>query len=67
MAAPDPSAMTLPELLALDVALRLAIGGLEAAGGGDAAIFADAEGVSITVTIPIRPIRSTHPRKENRP
>ncbi len=51
--APDFSVMTLPELRAWDVALRHAVAALSEAGEGDAAIYADAEGVSVTITVPI--------------
>lgn len=50
------AALTLPELRALDRALRAAIAAAEAGGGGfEAAILADADGVSVTFTIPLQP------------
>lgn len=58
--APDLSALTLPELRALNVAVGVAIAAAKAvaeSGGGsfDCAILADAEGVSVTFTIPVTP------------
>ncbi len=55
-AAPDLSALTLPELRALDRALRLAVAAAKVAGGDfDCALMADAEGVSVTFTVPVIP------------
>lgn len=51
---PDFDRMDLRELTAWEAAVRLAIAALEHAGGGDAAILADDEGVSVTVTIAYR-------------
>jgi hypothetical protein len=61
-AAPDPSlpdldALTLPELVALGRALGMALAAAKAGEGGafDCALMADAEGVSVTFTIPVVP------------
>lgn len=52
--APDLSALTLPELRALSVALGVAIAAAKAGGAQiDCALLADAEGVSVTFTIPV--------------
>lgn len=55
MARPDLSALTLPELTALRIALHAAVEALEGAGGaGEAALYSDDEtdAVTLTVTIP---------------
>lgn len=65
-AAPDLSALTLPELRALHQALGLAIAAAKAGGGVDfdCALLADDEGVSVTFTIPVIPagIQTTNPQ-----
>lgn len=52
---PDIAAMPINQLRAWSSAIAAAIAALEAAGGGEVALFADAEGVSVTFTIPIDP------------
>ncbi len=55
MSLPDLTAMPIAQLRAWSSAVAAAIAALEAAGGGEVALFADAEGVSVTFTIPINP------------
>lgn len=48
---PDLAALSLPELHAWQAALRGAIAALKASGGGEVALMADAEGVSVIFTV----------------
>jgi hypothetical protein len=50
---PDLDAMTLPQLRALDAALRAAIAAA-GAGGGEISLHADADGVSVVVSFLFR-------------
>jgi hypothetical protein len=53
----DLDALTLPELIALGRALGMALAAAKAGGGDpfDCALMADAEGVSVTFTVPTNP------------
>ena len=55
MPLPDLTVMPIDQLRSWSSAVAAAIAALEAAGGGEVALFADAEGVSVTFTIPINP------------
>ncbi len=52
----DFSALTLPEHRAWRAALRGAIAALEASGGGEVALLADAEGVSVASPFLCNPV-----------
>lgn len=51
MTPPDFSSLSLPELRAWQAALRGAIAVAHGLGGGEVAILADADGVSVTFTV----------------